>query len=365
MAAFVDLDDTPLPLVDRSTLARYAVCPRQARYIETGAVLDQTAESESGNAVHDAMSRLISAYVDSGGALTPSELVQEIDSSLLGSRPDIQPDAIRGCRASMWHVAKFVASKHPDNLLRFDGGEGDRSGQLAWDLPETGCRVTSEIDLLHSGPAPTLLHELDWKSGRGHYSVLAVRDALQFQLHWWLVAQNYPDIEALSVSVWHTRSNERTIAVQFTRRDLPAIGARIRHAAGLWREHQENQPETTPAWPTTAKCSECPAVFDCDAAKGRWECVGADPGGYVDRLTIAEAACKRMRAEASRFVRASQRDIVSDAGNCFGVGKPKSSRKPTMGLYAAAPPSGDPVADAADEADEAETDEEPLTGDHE
>lgn len=344
IAAFVDVDESPpLTLLDRSRLERYATCPRQARFIDSGAVLDQSREAASGDAVHAALSALVSAYVSSRGALGPTDLIGEAEQAVLSSRPDIQPDAIRGCRASLWAIAKFVAARHPENVLRWDGGDGDRSGQLAWDMPDLGVRVTSELDLLHAGPAPQLLHEVDWKSGHKVFSAQDVRDSFQFQLHAWLVFQNYPEVAALQTVIWHTRANRRGWAVEFRREDSRAIQARIRHAAGLWWTHRSDAPADTPAWPLPEKCDDCPAARNCAVVQALGlRPVADDPGGYVDRLVSLEAAVAQMRKAATAFVKMKRADIVSAAGNCYGANKPKSARTPKMATYREKPEGDEP-----------------------
>jgi CRISPR/Cas system-associated exonuclease Cas4 (RecB family) len=325
LASFIDLDEAPaITVLDRSTLERYATCPAQAKFIETGRVMDRSAAAESGNAVHEALSAGVRAYVASRASLNPQELRAEVENAVLSARPDIQPDAVRGLRASLWAWAKWLHGLHPENILRFDGGEGVRSGQLAIDIPGV-VRVTSELDFLHSGPSPKLLHEVDWKSGWKSWTVNSIRDSFQFQLHALLVLENYPDVDGLSVTVWDTRRNRRSWPVEFTRADLPAIRARVMSAAGEWWRAQHEEP---PTWPTVDKCSKCPAAMLCPAS-GESSTVEET----VDALAPLEAKVKLMRSFLSVKVGMRGEDIVTEAGNCFGFGKPKRAGRKVAELY--------------------------------
>lgn len=330
IAAFVDTeDDGPaLTVVDRSTLERYACCPAQAAFIAAGLVNTSSHIASAGEAVHQAFGSVIASYIASGGVIRTGELADELFMELRQSRPDVQPEAIRGMRSSAWAWCQYVNKLHPDNILRYDGGTGTRSGQLAWDLPSLGLRLTAEVDLLHTSPSPVLLCEVDYKTGWKLHGAQDVRDSFQFQMHAWLVLNNYPDVQALQVSVWNTRSNRRTWPVEFTRADLPAFSTRIQTAAGEWWKYRSVEPAKCPTWPTVEKCGICPAARLCPAS-GEVD----TPEAMVDQLVAVEAKADAIRKHLGAIVDVSG-DIVTPAGNAFGTGKPKADRRPTKATYA-------------------------------
>lgn len=64
LSAFVDLDDAPqLPVVDRSTLERYSICPAQARLCEAGLCLPVGIIAEVGEAGHKAIGEAVNEYI--------------------------------------------------------------------------------------------------------------------------------------------------------------------------------------------------------------------------------------------------------------------------------------------------------------
>lgn len=310
------------PAADRSTLERMAECPRMARYVETGAVLDTSKAAESGNAVHAAISSALVEYVQSRGNLSVTDLSEWILQQLADSRPDVQPDAIRACQRSSWGIAKAIRKIHYGNILRFDGGEGDLSGQMAWDIPDLKLRITSELDLLYAGPSPEVLHEWDWKSGWGIHTHETIADSFQFQLHAWLVLHNYEEVQALSVRIWNTRVNQQTYSCLFKREHLYNLDYRVRNAAAAYQQSRQTDPEDAPAWPLVEKCGMCPAARLCSASKLPRE----TPEQWVDVLVALEAAAAQWSDLLKAEVKRRGSDIVSLAGNCFGKEKPKKQR---------------------------------------
>lgn len=330
--AFAVIDDRQFELVDRTPLERYAKCPRFARFIETGVVRDESFEANSGIAVHEAISATIQEYVDSRGSLNLNELVDLLDGHIRHSRPDVQPDAIDGLRRSIWPIAKHISSIAPPNILRFDGGEGNRSGQLAHDFEGFMVRATSEIDLLHAGPSVKQLHEHDWKSGRKVYRAADVRNSFQFQEHAMLVFENYPEVESLEVTAWNTRINTRSWTVDFNRSELPALRARIRSAISERHLHKAKAPEDTPAWPDIDKCGKCPAALCCQSRTGVQVAYATNPVLALDELVSVEARADALRGLLDAAVKASGAEIVSSGGFAYGFKKPRES-KPKCSLY--------------------------------
>ena len=329
--AFVHIeDDAALPAVDRSTLERYAECPAKGRIVDLGLTHNANQLTNVGSQVHAAIAVLVGEYVACGGEMKQSELMDVLTGALHQSRPDVQPETIEAMRYSAFSFCRLLNDINPINIVRFDGGRGQRSGQLSQNLTAIGLCYTSELDLLYAGPAKTVLHEIDYKSGHLRHTVQSIRRSFQFQSHWFLVAANYPDVQSLEVQVFNTRTNDLTSAVEFTRDDLPAIEARI-NLAGLnynaWRNHEL---VAEMAWPAREKCRLCDGARHCPINPPR-ECA-EDPAAFVNAMLAVEAKYDAMREEAIAYVEASGADIVTEDGVAFGFDKPVE-RKRTAALY--------------------------------
>lgn len=329
-------DDQEVVTVDRSTLERYSVCPAQARLIDSGLVLNESSIAAAGQAVHDAFSQTIAAYIDEPD-MYASELAERAMSALRSARPDVQPEAIAAGRPAVWAWAKMLASHSPANVIRFDGGQGDRSGQLARDhvCGDVTLRITSELDLLLATPAKQVLREIDYKSGWRRFSIDNVASSFQFGLHAWLVFENYPEVEALEVQVWQTRSNNLTYPVTFDRSRLREIDTRIRSAAGEFVRWRNSKPQDVPTWPAVDKCPTCPAAVLCPASLHCGH-LSADPGKFIDDMVALKAELDAREELAIAHVKATGKDIVSPSGAAFGYDKPVKSRK-TKALYSIQP----------------------------
>lgn len=330
-----DEADTLL-IVDRSTLERYTVCPAQARFIEAEFVNSGSTLAAVGDAVHAAFGDVIAEYVASEGSWSGPQLQELVTQAIFRSRPDVQPAVYSASKASLYHWSRYISAIHHDNILRFDGGKGDRSGQLAWDLTRVGwpgaLRVTAEIDFLHATASPEVVSELDWKSGWKVYRASDVADSFQFQVHAWLIFAHYPLVQAVEVRVWNTKINRLTYCVEFERDKLDKIYGRIITAAETYIKHRDVAPLQCEVWPTPEKCRLCDAAAACPASGGDVKLLEKDPGGFVDELVALTAKLKAMQKMAAAYVKKTGSDIVSKSGNAFGSGKPRKPRE-TTSLY--------------------------------
>lgn len=326
------LQEEQLIVVDRTPLDTCSECPRKERFIATGKVLSTSLPMESGSAVHHAIGSMVGEYVESQGSMNVTELVEYGLAILSASRPDVQPDAIKGARTSLWGIARHLTGLHFLNILRWDGGRDEHCSQLSWDWEAFGLRITSELDFLHSGPSPSVIHEIDWKSGHEFWTSSKVADAFQFNLHAGLILNTYPDVEAVEIRIWNTRLNSLTFPVLFRRDKLHQISHRVRSTAAEYAKWHDTAPEQTEAWPLVEKCESCPAAFLCD-------CSGmpqTTPYEIVDKLAGVQAQANALEKLAAKYVLDSGEDILTPSGNAFGIGKPKKPRKPTMKLYGTA-----------------------------
>lgn len=296
--------------------------------------MDQIANT--GTAGHLAISQTVTAYIDSHGSLNRTELVDFMIARLHDARPDVQPDVIAACKASVWSVAKLIVEQHHDNILRYDGGEktltDDRSGQIAHAIDHLKVIATCELDLLFSTASKSVLDYVDYKSGWKHWSEESVKRSFQFQFYPWLILQNYPAVECVRVTIWDLRRNRRTYPIEVTREhDMDAIGIRVAHAAGLAKRWAGKNPESVEAWPARDKCSICPAAHLCDALDGDIQAVSESPEKMLQLLVNLETKSDALKKMLKQAVIRSGQDIVLPTGEAFGFRKP-SSRK-TASLY--------------------------------
>ena len=327
------LDETPaLRVVDRTPLESVATCPFAwaAVHRDRRVVIENTLLA-AGQEVHDALSRTLLEWVECGGNLSPRELSNSVEIELRQSRPDVQPEVIDGAIRSAWAWGQFIWNIRPANILRFDGGEVcGKPGQLSIDGLSKDVRVTSEIDLLHAGPSIDCLHEVDYKTGHKIHTAQDVADSFQFGLHAVLVFATYPNVQALEVVVWNTRTNNRSYRVIFDRRREPELRTRVQMAIGTMLQHEADP--TPPTWPTFENCSICDAARLCPAADGAIVEAATDPLGALNQLIVAEARVEALTKALVARVDATGSDIVGD-GVAFGRAAPSSDRRKPAKLY--------------------------------
>lgn len=315
------VDEIELDVLDRSTLEAWATCPAQAKLMEIGGVIRETTPLTVGCEAHDVLSRALRFYLSDPYELTPYDVREELTRQMLDSRPDLQPKVIETLQRMVYDWVRFVAQDmHHENILRYDGGTGEHSGQLAYDLPSIGCRVTSELDLLCAGDSPDVLCEVDYKTGNTPYTATSVKQSFQFQHHAALVLNTYPEVQALEVSVWVTRLNQRTHRVIFDRKHLPEYMSRVAKAAELAMKFRRQLIERVPTWPEQDKCGQCQVSHICP----RLECRPGDPVGLLQQLIVIENAEAEIRKQLIATVKRTGQDVVTPAGDRFGKVGPKT-----------------------------------------
>lgn len=319
--------------VDRSDLEAVD-CPSGMQFVRQGIVLNQSLAMDSGNAVHDAFSEATRQYVLSRGSLNAPEVSEELRQNLLfDTRPDLIWDAWKGLAPSARGWGYFLTKIHADNILRFDGGDGDKSGQIAIDYPDLGLRCTSEVDLLYAGPSPEVLHEVDYKSGWARWTQNEIENAFQFRFHAALIFHNYPNIQAVEIRIWNTRFNDLTYGVVFKRdRDADVLLMEVRRRAEAFKKYHDKGPDEVPANPDHNRCLRCPAVSVCVISKHVASSV-ADPENYLMQTALMQKTVAKRLELLEEHVRRTGKDIVARDGSCFGLEKPKANRKPSMSLY--------------------------------
>lgn len=328
--SFLQFDDAPvLTILDRTTAENWATCPWMAKAIEDRRVVCWPELPETGEQIHQCLSRAAIEWVRAEGNATPAELRDLIEAELLESRPDLQPGVIDGFKASVWSWSSFLARIHPDNILAMDGGGPvGKSGQLSIDFEDLDVRLTTELDLLYAGDSPEQLEELDYKTGWKVHTASDVKQSFQFCQHAASVFNTWKEVNSLRVRIWNTRANQPTYPVEFTRDKLPHYLTRLR-AAVKTRRHEFEAP--TP-WPTTEKCAWCLVAALCPVANEPLRSVATDPVGALSQLVAIEAKGDAIKKLLTAHVDKTKAEIVGD-GIAFGRKKP-STRKSTATIYA-------------------------------
>jgi hypothetical protein len=328
-----------LTIIDRSTLEAYATCPAQAAWRESGDVQSVGEIAVVGTACHDAISTTLRQYVDSQGVLSPREIRADLDLNAMESRPDVQPGVLRTLKYGTYLISEIIGATNWLDIISFDGGEGKRSGQLAFDFESLGLRYTSEVDFLRATISPSVLEEWDWKTGRKKWTETDILDSFQFQSHWFLVANTFRQrdsdepLEALDVRILNTLYGKCTYNARFTRDMLPAIKSRIQMAAQQWYLHRHKKPEDAETWPTREKCRICDAAAMCRICDSDVRQIITDPGTYLETTMAIGEHYDARKTLLGGVVEKTGKDIVSEEGNAYGFQKPTSTRKPAKSFY--------------------------------
>lgn len=322
-------DEAP-PALDRSTLEDWATCPAQARLKSAGVATQETDAMVSGSEAHKALSQAIADHIDTAGELPPDALADAIQSAARSTRPDVQPDACDALYRAAWSIGRYIYGIHPHNVMRYDGGEGDRTGQMTkiYTVGNDEVDVTSEVDLLIAGPAPTVLHEIDWKTGRTPWTATKIAGSFQFQCHAVLIFEHYPDVRELELIVWDTRRNQRTQPVVFKRSRLRQYDTRVRSTVALWHKHHDDP--DPPAWPTVEKCELCPVAARCPMATETVAEVATDPFAALRQLIVKSQDVDTLKKALVAHVDAHGTITLPDG---VSFGRVPSTRKPTAKFY--------------------------------
>lgn len=306
-----------LPTLDRSELEIWGECPMQARLLEDRkrVVGDAAHIGEEG---HKPIGRTIANYIAAGGNWGRKEILDELQTNLMDARPDVQSRVWEAFSRSVWAIADCLAPLHPDAILKHDGGEGKRSGQIATEVCQ--LQFTSELDLLHATPSKAVLRECDWKSGWGFWDIDRVYHSFQFQSHAVLVFDNFPDCEVLEVAVLNNRIGKFIRTVEFERKDMLRFVANIAGRSVNHAKYSRQPVETVPAWPTEERCAICPCTHRCPMAEAEF---AEAPEVQVDQLVVTEARVKALKKRLTAVRKERGEAIVSPNGNKYGH-KPQS-----------------------------------------
>lgn len=341
--------DATSEIVDRSTLQRWADCPFQGYAAEHKLVETQTEATATGIESHEAIATAVAA-VAAGTAQSVSEVVDLLVAEAIKTRPDVQPTVVESIRYAAWGIARVLLyqengePRHPNDIIRFDRGQDDRSGQIAYelDVDKDVITATCRLDLLLATPAPTMLSIVDFKTGWGEVSANDIFASFQlgcFQPG--LVMLVYPEVNTVSVQAYNTKFNDLTEPVIFRRdRHLAAMIERIRAACRVRAAYVKRDViDDVPTWPFPKKCASCPAARICPRIR---TVISAEPAaGQSIQDTHAELLSQFIAVNAARdqlydlltAYTDKHGDIRLPSGQAFGRNKPPSKRRPTADLY--------------------------------
>lgn len=340
---FTDEPEAPPIILGRSELELWATCPHAAFMLEKGQVSNESRLASEGDESHKVISACVKARRDKSANLYQ---LREIASDLAAkSRPDIQPGVIDACR-SVYPILEHLCHKPydteraPEDILRYDGGEGAQSGQLAFDLlpaAEDGSRgpvrLTGELDLLLATPSKEEVEVPDWKSGYKHWTASDIEQSFQFQFYAALVFRTYQSVNRVRVRVFMPRKGTSTSYVEFRRDQMYVIESRLKSAVDICLKHRDAKDASeVPAWPLPEKCAICPAAPYCKLAHRPELDFKLDEAAYLAQYVAMQAAADRMADVMAVAVRQQGREIVGD-GFAFGVDAPASSRSKPCKLY--------------------------------
>lgn len=328
LASFSPVDEVELERLDRSRAQNWGTCPRMAALIDSGQINTSSHAATIGEEGHKVLGDTTGEYIARGDSwMTRKELAEWVEGAARHSRPDVQPEVIQAVKYSAWAWAEYIGGINHENILHYDGGEGERSGQLSVEWPEWGALLTSEVDLLHAGETPEVLYETDYKCGQKVHLEASVKTGFQFHFHALLVFANYPDVEELRVRVWNTRTNRRTYEVPFYRKNLPDYKSRVTTSVGVWYQWRNEEPDRCPTWPTKEKCRICDAADRCDPYG-----LYGDPEEILAALISTRFKMKKFEDDLKAIVDDTGRD-VKWGGYAFGRCKPKRETRSTTTLY--------------------------------
>lgn len=331
MTSFEIIDD--VLVIDRSTAERYAECPAQARLVESGIGRTVGRAAVVGEELHRIIGEVIRLYIGSGGDADRTALLDDLFIELRQSRADIQPHVLNGFRASAWKFCDWLWRFNPSNILRYDGGQGERNGQMSWDFEIVKpIRFTSEVDFLCPTASPEMLEEIDFKTGWRPWTAEDVAASFQFQSHAYLVFQHYPDVAALRTKIWNTRTASLTYSALFTRNRMQEYETRILSALGDVEQYRGCEMRLVETRPTAEKCATCAAATKCPVADLDVPEMVGNPGRWLDRLAAVEATADAIRKRLGMQVDLTGEDIKG-TGIAFGYQKPPSKRKPPKSMY--------------------------------
>lgn len=328
-------------ILDRSTLERWANCPQQAYHVAKRKIDDCSYPTVIGTECHSLIANAIATVVDSDSIVRPYEFAEGLMAVCTSSRPDVQArvtDIIRRCA---WKLGNIVCERASSDIMKFDGGKGNLSGQLGWDIAPQR-RVTGEVDLLLATPSREEVELWDWKSGWKHWTATEVRDSFQFQTYAWLIFKNYPEVQSVSVRVLMLADNEATATYTFMRDHVRQIEQRLLLAVDLFDLYAGvDDGSNVPAWPLPDKCCLCPVTKHCRFVHHRIDDVEKNTPDAIRKLSVLRSETDRIESALTLIVRKDPNaklagEVVAESNGkpiAWGVNKTKTARAASCDLY--------------------------------
>jgi hypothetical protein len=334
-------EESPVQILDRSTLERWANCPQQARHVAQRGIDDCSYPTVIGTECHNVIAAAIANVVESDSIVRPHEFADALASTARATaRPDVQARVSEIIKRCAWTLGKIICERSTSDIMRFDGGKGKASGQLGWDIAE-GRRVTGEMDLLLATPSREQVELWDWKSGWTHWTATDVSESFQFQTYAWLILKNYPDVQSVSVRVLMLAENEATPEYIFRRDQVRQIEGRLMAAVDMFDLYHDADADNVPAWPLPTKCCLCPATKYCRFVHHRIDDVEKNTADAIRKLVVLRAETERIESALTTIVRKDPNvkiggEIVAESNGekiAWGVNKPRKPRAESCDLY--------------------------------
>jgi hypothetical protein len=292
-----------------------------------------------GSECHQIVSDTITAHREH--AMRAGDFADMLRDKAAKSRPDLQPQIVDRFKAGAWTIATAICCadngepRSPEDIMRYDGGEGEHSGQLAYDVPlgDTIYRLTGEIDLLVN-ISDREVDLSDYKSGYRWWTGTDVRESFQLGAFYPnLVFRNYPEVERINVRVIMPAYADITAAVTITHKDRYAIDQRLSSALATYDKHRRaKRAEDVPCNPLPSRCDLCRYAIKCPMCARSTMGLSESPERLIQELSILSAAVKARETRLDGIVRQTGQDI--EFGKLrYGTGKPKAKRAATCDLY--------------------------------
>jgi len=288
---------------DRSALESYSTCPAMPYLMAKHKVAGDSAIQQVGIEGHRIIAETWQSFANQDDLSGMRDYL--VDEGRM-SRPDIQPDVLR--------VLKNIANKLTviggqriigvEKQLSAPAGVKDKEGRpvvfsMAYDLL-TACRKESELAYT------------DYKLGYKVRSNTEAAEAFQTQFGGLLIWQNYPQIQTIHVFYEQPRAGKTAYARLDRERDFHDFQGRA------WSSLDRAVADDHPAWPDPVKCSWCTVAHLCEKADTQAADLKKDPADYLERMIIAEAIVKKMKAALTGHWKSGHKITTRDGKYEFG-----------------------------------------------
>lgn len=342
----------PAPtIIGRSELEAF-LCPFRGAVKHQGIVSDVSHDADAGTECHRVIAAAVKARAVDGA--TPFRLRELMDDLATRAPAHVQPRVVETIRGMKYKIVEIITTlpdtglaRNPEDLWKYDGGEGDSSGQLTATLiPEADGNprvdLTCGVDLIVPTVSPKELLVYDYKTGWREWTATEVKQSFQFaRFYSWVIFSRFPAIDKIGFIIV-MRGGECTSIVHIERKDMYAIGQQLLTLVGdylRWKDAPIDTgatgirwPHNPPQRPDARECCYCPALQKCPAGKRTAAEIATDPRALLGLIMVGQAQVDEATEMLKTIARESGGDIVCGELT-FGQNKP-TTRKPNAKPYA-------------------------------